>query len=157
MSDIFDPDPQYLQEAERFAARDAEQAEWEREQRLDMEPHQMLPKPRRPHRASRSEWGETKRVFSDKPCQVCGGQSTDLHHILSRDGDGTWPRGDDYRSNLAALCRECHQLITERDMATRAALRAALDWKQLDYLRRRIGRERVGAYLERHYPLKVAA
>lgn len=41
-------------------------------------------------------------------------------------------------------------------METRHRLRERFTWSQIDYLRRRIG-PRVDAYLDRHYPDKVAA
>lgn len=138
----------YIRDFERQRDKVLEQEEHERDPDYSLR----FAKPRRPHRASRTEWAATKRVFSGFPCQVCGGSSSELHHILSRDGDGTWPRGDDYRSNLAALCSSCHHLITARDMSTRAQLRARFTHSQSDYLKRRIGSGRVDAYLARHYP-----
>lgn len=114
------------------------------------------PRPVRPHRAGSTEWGASRRALLPLGCQVCGDTATELHHILSRDGDGTWPRGDDYRSNLAPLCHDCHRSITERDMVARSALRMTFTIHQLDYLKRRIG-PRYEAYLERHYPKGGAA
>ena len=36
-------------------------------------------------------------------CELCGSESSDLHHIISR-GSG----GKDHRTNLINLCRACH-------------------------------------------------
>jgi len=35
-------------------------------------------------------------------CEACGGKGVDIHHILGRG------KGMDVISNLAALCRDCH-------------------------------------------------
>jgi 5-methylcytosine-specific restriction endonuclease McrA len=40
------------------------------------------------------------------PCEVCGSQAVDIHHIESRGMGGT--KKIDTIDNLMALCRECH-------------------------------------------------
>lgn len=44
------------------------------------------------------------------PCEVCGNQAQDIHHIDAR-GMGGDPQGKkDVIHNLMALCRNCHDL-----------------------------------------------
>ena len=40
------------------------------------------------------------------PCEVCGSQAVDIHHIESRGMGGT--KQADIIENLMALCRQCH-------------------------------------------------
>jgi len=40
------------------------------------------------------------------PCEVCGQQAVDIHHIESRKMGGS--KDKDYIENLQALCRSCH-------------------------------------------------
>jgi len=40
------------------------------------------------------------------PCECCGGEADDTHHIISRGMGGS--KLKDYIENLMALCRECH-------------------------------------------------
>jgi 5-methylcytosine-specific restriction endonuclease McrA len=40
------------------------------------------------------------------PCEDCGAQAVDVHHIVSRGMGGSRIR--DVASNLKALCRVCH-------------------------------------------------
>jgi 5-methylcytosine-specific restriction endonuclease McrA len=43
------------------------------------------------------------------PCEVCGAQSVDIHHIEARSMGGN-PKGDkDTIENLMALCRKDHE------------------------------------------------
>jgi len=42
------------------------------------------------------------------PCEVCGAESVDVHHIDSRGMGGDPQRRKDVIENLQALCRECH-------------------------------------------------
>ena len=46
---------------------------------------------------------------SNKQCELCASQATDVHHRLDR-RDG----GDDGLRNLQALCHSCHMRITSR-------------------------------------------
>ena len=39
------------------------------------------------------------------PCEMCGSTAVDIHHIRYRSHGGT-----DHPSNLAALCRDCHNM-----------------------------------------------
>lgn len=51
-------------------------------------------------------FGFTKSDFI--PCEICGFQAVDIHHIECR-GMGGDPQGKkDVIDNLQALCRECH-------------------------------------------------
>ena len=40
------------------------------------------------------------------PCEICGQQAVDLHHICPRGMGGS--KNKDYIENLIGLCRECH-------------------------------------------------
>jgi len=40
------------------------------------------------------------------PCEVCGGQAVDIHHIEARGMGGS--KEADTIENLMALCRDCH-------------------------------------------------
>lgn len=40
------------------------------------------------------------------PCEVCGGQAVDIHHIEARGMGGSVAK--DKIANLMAVCRECH-------------------------------------------------
>lgn len=40
------------------------------------------------------------------PCEVCGVQSVDIHHLIPRGAGGS--KEKDYIENLMALCRPCH-------------------------------------------------
>ena len=43
------------------------------------------------------------------PCEICGNQAVDIHHIEAR-GMGGNPKGDkDEIENLMAVCRHCHE------------------------------------------------
>ena len=43
------------------------------------------------------------------PCEICGNQAVDIHHIEAR-GMGGNPKGDkDEIENLMAVCRPCHE------------------------------------------------
>lgn len=42
------------------------------------------------------------------PCESCGGQATDIHHIESRGMGGSNTK--DTPENLMALCRTCHDM-----------------------------------------------
>ena len=42
-------------------------------------------------------------------CEVCGGTSVDIHHIVPRSKFGSKRKAEqDHISNLIALCRVCH-------------------------------------------------
>lgn len=139
-TEVIDPE-----EARRLDAV-ARQEEWEADDT------RVVPRlPRKAHRATRTEWARYKRRHAHSLCQAgCGELATDLHHLLPRDGAGSWPSGDDFLRNLAPLCRHCHALIEARDMPTRARLGERLTEQQLGYLYYRIG-PRMGAFLQRHY------
>jgi 5-methylcytosine-specific restriction endonuclease McrA len=47
------------------------------------------------------------------PCEVCGAQAVDIHHIQARGMGGSKSR--DTPENLIALCRSCHH---EADFGT---------------------------------------
>lgn len=40
------------------------------------------------------------------PCEVCGRQAVDIHHIEARGSGGS--KKKDTITNLMAVCRECH-------------------------------------------------
>lgn len=108
-------------------------------------------KPLKRHRASRTEWAGLHKVFVNERCWICNGRWSDLHHILSR-AQG----GDDVVANLAPLCRECHTAVEERKIVTRSLLRGALLPSHYEYLASKLD-DRLGSWLERNYPTKVAA
>ena len=111
------------------------------------------PKPPKPYRASAKDWEKIREYLLPDICWVCGvEQATELHHLLPRDGAGTWPRGDDIGVNLIPLDSECHRKIEARDPEARAALRGALMPSNLHYLVFRLGgKDRAETFLERHY------
>lgn len=45
-------------------------------------------------------------ISSFIPCEVCGYEAKDLHHIECRGMGGT--KKEDTIENIMALCRECH-------------------------------------------------
>jgi 5-methylcytosine-specific restriction endonuclease McrA len=48
------------------------------------------------------------------PCEICGNQAVDIHHIEAR-GMGGNPKGDkDEIDNLMAVCRNCHEEFGDR-------------------------------------------
>lgn len=108
-------------------------------------------KPLKRYRASKEEWAGIHKAFTHERCWICSGRWSDLHHILSR-GQG----GDDVVANLAPLCRECHTRVEQRDIRTRSLLRGALLPSHYEYLAGKLD-DRLGGWLERNYPSKVAA
>ena len=58
-----------------------------------------------------SEWQRTRAAFlgSNRECELCGQPSQVAHHILPKDRGGT-----DEPSNLASLCKACHERIHGR-------------------------------------------
>jgi 5-methylcytosine-specific restriction protein A len=63
-----------------------------------------------------AKWRHTREaVLSTTPLCHCGAIATDVHHLVDlADGGDPWSR-----SNLEALCHECHAQITRRGQATR--------------------------------------
>lgn len=111
------------------------------------------PKPRARYRATPAEWARMRVAFYLAPCWVCGEYATELHHILPKDGHGTWPPGDDLLVNLAPVCSGCHVKIEARDVGARAAIRGALMPSTINYLVFRLGgKVQAETFLDRHYP-----
>ena len=71
------------------------------------------------------------RYCEGAQCELCGRQASDMAHVISR-AQG----GDESLDNLAALCRECHNMLDGGDSETRERLR--------EELRERIIRTREG-------------
>lgn len=82
---------------------------------------------------SRGERRYTRKVASHRrwqqiiaakggPCRICSGSVVQFHHLLSR-GQG----GSDTESNIAPLCRDCHQLVERRDVEACRKLVLSLD------------------------------
>lgn len=46
------------------------------------------------------------------PCEVCGRQAVDIHHLKARGMGGS--KSKDYIENLQALCRGCHSDFGDR-------------------------------------------
>ena len=46
------------------------------------------------------------------PCEVCGSQAVDIHHIEARGMGGS--DDEDYIENLMGLCRDCHVKYGDR-------------------------------------------
>jgi hypothetical protein len=109
------------------------------------------PKPPKRYRASLDEWEWFRTWFRGDRCWVCDGPWHELHHILPRSHSG-----DDVVENLAPVCRHDHRRIEARDPAARVALRGALMPANLAYLHDKLG-ERTLGWLERNYPVRVAA
>lgn len=107
-------------------------------------------KPRKRRKFDREEWVEARLVFRGSRCRIdgCDEPFTDLHHILPRDGAGTWPSGDDDLRNLVPLCRFHHEHVEMGTGHAREALK--LVKANYEYLAERIG-ERWLVFLERHY------
>lgn len=112
----------------------------------------------KPFRANALEWNVIRAQFLAERCWVCDRPWHELHHILPRDGAGTWPNGDDVTVNLAPVCTHCHRLVEERDTDARARLRGALMPSNVAYLSGKLGGDdRALVFLERHYATAVAA
>lgn len=139
--------PRHLLEHDRQRDRDLEQEDWER----DPEHKLMFAKPPRRYRATKDEWINFHEWRAEQPCWICGGRSTNTHHIYPR-GQG----GDDRLENFAALCGSgttgCHGRIEARDPVARARLRLALRDENLLYLSAKLGVEHARAWLDRNYP-----
>lgn len=56
-------------------------------------------------------------------CLMCGGQATDLHHLIPRGMGGS--KCMDYVENLAPLCRQ-HHTMAEHDPKYNAKVKIAL-------------------------------
>jgi 5-methylcytosine-specific restriction endonuclease McrA len=48
------------------------------------------------------------------PCEVCGNESQDIHHIDARGMGGDPKRTKDVIENLQALCRQCHEIMGDK-------------------------------------------
>ena len=46
------------------------------------------------------------------PCELCGKQAVDIHHISSRGMGGS--KLKDYIENLMAVCRNCHNTYGDK-------------------------------------------
>lgn len=83
-----------------------------------MRPAAELVKTQRQRRAAKDrQYAARRRVFLEQnpTCaaaipDLCTGQATQVHHVISR---SRWPGGYLEESNWAALCQACHQWITE--------------------------------------------
>lgn len=113
-----------------------------------------LPKPTKRHRADPNEWLHIRDNIIPRRCRVCDApwdpDRDDLHHLLPKDGHGTWPGGDDVIPNLIPLCRDDHREVEARDPFARSIIRRNLTQANVDYLKNRIG-DRWHVFLERHY------
>lgn len=101
-------------------------------------------------RASANEWLQIRDKFPELTCRLCSEVWEDLHHLLPKDGNGTWPSGDDLASNLVPLCRFHHVQVELRHRSTRSRVRATLTDRNVEYLKGRIG-DRWHVFLDRHY------
>lgn len=133
-------------EVEHVRAQQVARREWLYE-KGDVAP---LPKPRKRHRADPNEWLSIRDKFPERTCRLCPEPWQDLHHLLPKDGHGTWPGGDDVADNLIPLCRSCHNLIEARLASARARVRETLTERNVEYLKRRIG-DRWFVFLDLHY------
>ena len=104
------------------------------------------------YRATLEEGAWFRTWFRDHTCWVCGGPWQELHHILARSHGG-----DDDIDNLAPLCSPCHRKVEARDMWARRQIRWAMWVNHHAYLQRKLGGGGREAFLERNYPLEVAA
>jgi hypothetical protein len=109
------------------------------------------PKPAKRKKFTREEWADAKLVFHGSVCRVSGCEQRydDLHHLLARDGFGTWPSGDDDLRNLIPLCEECHHKVTDGDVYTRSQI--TIVPANYEYLAERIGSDRWLEFLSRIY------
>lgn len=84
--------------------------------------------------ASPKQWAAIHAALSSEWCFVCGNpfgrgwQSMQAHHLVSRAA-----LGDDVIENLVPLHEECHKLVTERDVASLAALAASVNESDARY------------------------
>ena len=106
------------------------------------------PKPARRLRLPRRELAALhQRVVWGKPCRVCGGPATGMHHVLPR-GQG----GDDVLENCVGLCGDgvlgCHGRVEARDRQVRALLRHSLLPAEVTYV---VGKTSLG-WLDANYP-----
>ena len=67
-----------------------------------------------------ADWNQRRaRVLREEPnCAICGAPATDVDHVVAIADGGT-----DDRSNLRALCRECHKRHTSEQNRARRARR----------------------------------
>ncbi len=151
MSDYYS-DPRHLEDYDRAVLRELDQRDWEESDT------RILPKPPRRYRATKDEWINFHEWRSEQTCWVCKqARATNTHHIYPRSQGG-----DDFIENFAPLCGSgttgCHGLIEARDPSARAALGAALTHENCAYLVRKLGsQDAAAAWIERHYPERVAA
>lgn len=101
---------------------------------------------RRHHRrvASKGRW---QRIIDAKngPCRCCFTNGLiEFHHLVPRAIGGS-----DTEDNIVPLCRDCHELITERDKRFCALLRANLTDAEYAYLLETLGEART----EARYPV----
>ena len=92
--------------------------------------------------APRKEWERIKAAKAG-PCRVCVNISTnghigpwivDPHHLIAR-ADG----GDDLEENIVPLCRDCHDLVTNRDRDALRKLSKSLSESERGYVLRKVG------------------
>ena len=67
------------------------------------------------------------RIGDFMPCEWCGAEANDVHHLIPRGMGGS--KTKDYLANLMALCRKCHL-----DAEARKISRNDLEARHLDIL-----------------------
>lgn len=74
------------------------------------------------------------------PCEVCGSQAVDIHHIKARGMGGSDTL--DHINNLMALCRICH--VEYGDVPSLRQLLQDIHSKQINYRLRSLRKKRQG-------------
>ena len=62
------------------------------------------------------------------PCEVCGDQATDIHHIECRGMGGT--KQPESIDNLMAVCRKCHEKFGDKKQYKELLKEVHNDYKQ---------------------------
>lgn len=109
------------------------------------------PKPARRIRATAEDWQALRAAkLIGKPCRVCERQAESLHHLLPRSQGG-----DDVAVNLIPLCGSgttgCHGAIEAAEWLPRSVLGSRLSPEEVEYVRRKLGREAGDDFLKRRY------
>lgn len=108
------------------------------------------PKPRKRFDAPAQEWTVLRQIKQEENevCEICATEPwTELHHIVPRSQSG-----DDWLSNLMALCHDCHEAVTLNRPEYLMMLRWALTTRQTFYVVKRKGY----GWLEAKYPAVMA-
>lgn len=104
-------------------------------------------------RPIRSELARRKALLREPWCVACDEVSSDdPHHVVFKS-----ERGDDVAENLVGICRRCHDLLHDEDIATKRRLGdyiLANRWDTLGYIQHK-KRETWRAWFLRRFSINV--